>query len=102
MEHHGANMRTTVTLDPEVNRLIQEAMRRERKNFKQTINDAIRRGLSPERVRRDREAFRVPVHHARLAPGINRGAFNRLAAELDDEGIHNRFGRPRTLGERRG
>ncbi len=88
-------MRTTVTLDPEVNRLIEEAMRRERKNFKQTINDAIRRGLSPERVRRARAPFRVAVHHARLAPGIDRGAFNRLADELEDDAILHRIGQPR-------
>lgn len=88
-------MRTTVTLDPEVNRLIEEAMRRERKSFKQTINDAIRRGLSPERARRARTPFRVAVHHARLAPGIDRGAFNRLADELEDEAILNRVGRQR-------
>lgn len=88
-------MRTTVTLDPDVNRLIEEAMRRERKNFKQTINDAIRRGLSPERVRRSRAPIRVAVHHARLAPGIDRGAFNRPADELEDEAILNRIGRQR-------
>lgn len=88
-------MRTTVTLDPEVNRLIEEAMRRERKSFKQTINDAIRRGLSPSTARRSRAPLRVAVHHARLAPGIDRGAFNRLADELEDEAIQSRIGRRR-------
>lgn len=87
-------MRTTVTLDPEVNRLIEEAMRRERKSFKQTINDAIRRGLAPERPRRRHKPYRVAVHHARLMPGIDRRAFNRLADKLEDEAVSG-AGRPR-------
>jgi hypothetical protein len=85
-------MRTTVTLDPEVSRLVEEAMRRERKTFKQAINDAIRRGLAPERKREARKPYRVTVHHARLMPGIDRHAFNRLADKLEDEAL---TGRPR-------
>lgn len=87
-------MRTTVTLEPEVNRLIEEAMRRERKSFKQTINEAIRRGLAPERRRGGRKPYRVAVHHARLVPGIDRRAFNRLADKLEDEALSG-IGRPR-------
>lgn len=86
-------MRTTVTLDPEVNRLVEAAMHRERKSFKQTVNEAIRRGLAPERVRGARTPFHVVVHHARLLPGIDRGAFNRLADKLEDEATPARVGR---------
>ena len=88
-------MRTTVTLDPEVNRLIEAAMHRERKSFKQTVNEAIRRGLAPDRVRRARTPFRVAVHRARLLPGVDRRAFNRMADELEDEATLAGIGRHR-------
>lgn len=80
-------MRTTVTLEPDVNRLVETAMHRERKSFKKIVNDAIRRGLAPERLRKTRTPFRVPVHKARLMPGVDRRSFNRLADELDDQAL---------------
>jgi hypothetical protein len=39
-------MRTTVTLDPDVERLIRNAMREGGVSFKQALNDAARRSLS--------------------------------------------------------
>ena len=41
-------MRTTVTLDPDVERLIRDAMRERDISFKQALNDAVRTGLSPK------------------------------------------------------
>ena len=38
-------MRTTVTLDPDVQRLLKEAAHRSGRPFKQVINDAVRVGL---------------------------------------------------------
>lgn len=88
-------MRTTVTLDPEVNRLVAAAMHRERKSFKQVVNEAIRRGLAPDRVRKARTPFRVAAHRARLLPGIDRSAFNRLADKLEDQATLAGIGRQR-------
>ena len=39
-------MRTTVTLDPDVERLIRTAMRERGTSFKQALNQAVRDGLS--------------------------------------------------------
>ena len=39
-------MRTTVTLDPDVERLLRHAMHRSRQNFKTALNDGLRRGLA--------------------------------------------------------
>lgn len=80
-------MRTTVTLEPDVARLIEEAMRRRRESFKQVINDAIRRGLLPDRAREKPTPYRVKVHHARLRPGYDPRGFNKLADALEDEVI---------------
>ena len=44
-------MRTTVTLDPDVERVLQAAMRERGISFKQAVNDAIRAGLMRESLR---------------------------------------------------
>ena len=41
-------MRTTVTLDPDVQALLQEAAHRSGKRFKATLNDAVRAALAPK------------------------------------------------------
>ena len=40
-------MRTTVTLDPDNEKLIRDLMRERGVSFKQALNDAIRSGLKP-------------------------------------------------------
>ncbi len=45
-------MRTTVTLDPDVEKLIKDAMRERGLSFKQALNEAARKGLLPEKRRR--------------------------------------------------
>ena len=47
-------MRTTVTLDPDVERVLQTAMRERGISFKQALNDAVRAGLMRESSRRKR------------------------------------------------
>lgn len=80
-------MRTTLTLDPDVARMIEEEVHRQRKTFKQIVNDAIRRGLSPARMRRSGKRYRVTAHHSKLRPGFDRASLNRLADELEDQAV---------------
>lgn len=80
-------MRTTLTLDPDVARLVEEAVRRDRLPFKRVVNDALRRGLGPQAGPRTAKAFRVKPHRARLQPGLDPLGFNRLADELEDGAI---------------
>jgi hypothetical protein len=47
-------MRTTVTLDPDVERLIRDSMRERGIPFKEALNDAARAGLLREKHRRTR------------------------------------------------
>ncbi len=78
-------MRTTLTLDDDVARLLSDAQHRERKSLKQVVNEALRRGLTesgPERA-----AYRVRSHHPGVRPGIDVTALNRLADELEDDGL---------------
>lgn len=78
-------VRTTLTLDPDVVRLLDDAVHRERRSIKQVVNDALRRGLATPHPRR--QPYRVKVHHSALRPGLDLTGFNKLADELEDEAI---------------
>jgi hypothetical protein len=80
-------MRTTLTLDPDVARLLEEEAHRQRKPFKVVVNEAIRRGLSPVPKGRGQKTFRVRPHRTTLRPGIDPGSLNRLVDELEDEAV---------------
>jgi hypothetical protein len=77
-------MRTNLTLDPDAARLLTEEVHRQRRPFKQIVNDAIRRelggGSSPRRG-----AFSVKLHKTKLRAGIDKAGFNKLADGLEDE-----------------
>jgi hypothetical protein len=77
-------MRTTLTLDPDVARLVDEEVHRARKPMKQVVNDALRRGLAGGPRTRRRKPYRVQPHVASLLPGIDRTRLNALADELED------------------
>jgi len=85
-------VRTTLTLDPDVAQLVEDAVHRARKPMKQVINDALRRALSQPPSRR--EPYRLPVHEAALQPGFDLAGFNRLADELEDAAILAAGARP--------
>jgi hypothetical protein len=78
-------MRTTLTIDPDVARMLAEEVHRQRKPFKQVVNEAIRRGLAPATRSRGSGRYRVRPHKTTLRPGIDAHAFNRLADELEEE-----------------
>jgi len=74
-----------LTLDPDVERLIEEEVHRLRKPFKQVVNEAIRRGLAPRLADAPAKPYRVKVHEATLQPGYDPVSLNRLADELEAE-----------------
>ncbi len=76
-------MRTTLTLDDDVSRLISDAVHRERRPMKQVVNDALRRALTPPVT--DRDPYRLESHESAIRPGFDPAALNRLADELADE-----------------
>ncbi len=82
-------MRTTLTLDPDVVGLIEDAVHRERRPTKQVINDALRRALAPTPVESG-EPYRLVPHPSAVRAGVDLAGFNRLADELDDEAVIDR------------
>jgi hypothetical protein len=79
-------MRTTLTLDADVARLIEEEVHRLRRPFKQVVNDALRRALSPAASRAASTRYRVHPSSARLRPGLDPAHLNALTDDLDIDG----------------
>ena len=77
-------MRTTVTLDPDVQALLKKAMRARDASFKQVLNDAVRAGLRGA-------AGRAPGPRLELLtfdmgePLVDLTKANALADELGDQ-----------------
>ena len=81
-------MRTTVTLDPDVVRLLRDAMHRSRATFKDTLNAGLRAGLTARRAPTDPEPrFEVRARSLGLRTGIDAGRLNQLADELESEAV---------------
>jgi len=76
-------MRTTVTLDEDVERLLREAMHRSRCGFKETLNAAIRTGLGRKTARTGRAPFVVKARPMGLRPGLDPASLNKLADEFE-------------------
>jgi hypothetical protein len=89
-------MRTTLTLDPDVVRLIEEEVHRLRKPFKHVVNDALRRGLATGGRRAPARRYRVRPHAADLLLALDRGNLNALADELEDRAVSTALRRRRT------
>jgi hypothetical protein len=83
--HHDVSMRTTVTLDEDVERLLREAMHRSRRGFKETLNTAIRTGLSRRTAAPGRAPFVIKARPMGLRPGIDPAGLNKLADEFEVE-----------------
>jgi hypothetical protein len=74
-------MRTTVTLDPDVQRLLKDAEHRSGRPFKQVLNDAVRAGLGREVIKS--RAFKQRVFSLGRAK-VDLTKANALAGELED------------------
>lgn len=81
------DVRTTVTLDPDVEALVKRSMKDRGLTFKQALNDAVRAGMaSPGQGR----ATTFPTH-AMGAPLVDVTKALRLAGELEDSELAARL-----------
>ena len=74
-------MRTTVTLDPDVDALLQRAMQERGLTFKEAVNEAIRAGLSPAPA----EAFKQRTFALGWRPAIDYDKALQLAGALENQ-----------------
>lgn len=73
-------MRTTITLDPDVEALVAKAMRERGLSFKQAVNEALRRGLDDEAD----APYELPAFDMG-APSVNLDRALQMAGELEDQ-----------------
>jgi hypothetical protein len=77
-------MRTTVTLDPDLERLLKNEAHARRKSFKVALNEAIRKAFrSSPRSSGKPKPFVVKSHHMGLMPGIDYAQANQLADNME-------------------
>lgn len=76
-------MRTTVTLDPDVEQYVRDACHKRKVSFKRVLNDALRASLKPSDVK---EPVLLKPQSMGLAPGVDPRRLSELADELELEG----------------
>jgi hypothetical protein len=81
-------MRTTVTIDPDVEQLLRDAMHANRMSFKNTLNNAIRHGLAGV-VPSDEAPFKVKARPMGLRTGIDPARLNQLYDEMEVDAFLN-------------
>ncbi len=64
-------MRTTVTLDDDLFRLLKQLARKGGVSFKQVLNDALRRGLGGRAPQRSMTLYRAQTFDCMLLPAID-------------------------------
>ncbi len=87
-------MKTTITLDKEVEQRLREAMQLQGKSFKKTLNDALRRGLGLSQ-----QPFEVKSRPLRLRPGLDPARLSDLDDDLEVEEFLSKTAR---LNKRKG
>jgi hypothetical protein len=79
-------VRTTVTLEPDLEARLKEEARRRGVSFKEALNTALRAGLAGGR---SATRYVVPARSMGLRPGVNLDKALQLAAEMEDtETLH--------------
>jgi hypothetical protein len=89
-------MRTTVTLEKDVERMLHEEMHRSRRSFKQTLNETLRSGLTRKTPQPKAAPFVVKARALGLRAGIDPTSFNKLADELEADAFLVKARRART------
>ncbi len=82
-------MRSTIALEPAVQRPVEKDMRRDKASFKEVVNAAIRRGLSEPR--RTTTEIQLRAFKLGLLPGIDAVSINAVLdvalAEYSEDAI---------------
>ncbi len=76
-------MRTTLTLDDDVADALRERAKLLNLPFKQVVNDALRRGLSPEAKKPSTPEYRIVPNRSAFAPGIDPLKLNQINDQIE-------------------
>ncbi len=78
-------MRTTVTLDRDIERILRETAMRTHRPFKKVLNDTLRAGIARTSEVQPTEPFVVESRAMGLRTGLDPAGFNHLADDLEAE-----------------
>ena len=78
-------MRTTLTLEDEIEALLRKEAHRTGKSFKQTVNDASREGLAKRRAIAKVPPFIVEARPMGTYPGLDYSNIGELLEIADDQ-----------------
>lgn len=78
-------MRTTVTLDPDVESVLRKVMRERGISFKEALNEAVRSGAGSARQTTPRKAFRQKTYRMGFRPEFNWTKALAMADAMEDE-----------------
>lgn len=78
------HMRTTVTIEADVEQKLRKLMTRNHYTFKQALNETLRRGLAPH-TSKDSKPFEIKTRPLGLKSGMDLIRLNELAHELGVE-----------------
>jgi hypothetical protein len=76
-------MRTTLTIEDFIFERLNEKAHRERKSFKQVVNETLSRGLLISDSPSQPEHFSVQAHACGRREGIDYGKLNQLSDEIE-------------------
>lgn len=76
-------MRTTLTIDDDVAKLVENEVRRSGDSFKGTVNRLLRLGLTTARQPKPRKRFVVTPRKMGLPPGLSYDSIPTLLEKLD-------------------
>ena len=82
-------MRTTVTLDPDVEAVVKREMRERGLTFKEAVNEAIRRGMTPSAAVRSFPTYDMGEPRVDVTKAL------RLAGELEDDELARKLAQGR-------
>ena len=78
-------MRTTLTIEPDVEQALLRELQRTDRSMKAVVNDALRIGLGMQGKPRRAPRFKVQPHAFAFKPGIDTDRLNQLLDELEAE-----------------
>lgn len=86
-------MRTTLTIEPDVEQALLRELQRTDRSMKAVVNDALRIGLGMQGKPRRAPRFKVQPHAFAFKPGIDTDRLNQLLDELEAEERSRQLGR---------
>ena len=78
-------MRTTLTIEPDVEQLLQREMRRTDRSMKAVVNEALQRGPGAHGKPSRPPRFKVEPHAFAFRTGVDADRINQLVDELEAE-----------------